>query len=106
MKHLALLVLLLTASSSTGAQTDHQWITEEPRYIREDGIHCCGAEHCKPKAIEWYKDVPNGIYIPETAQTFIWGRRGLYFSQRREPWGCYNTSSKQYDCAFVMGHGT
>lgn len=96
------LLLALLAAPAMGQ--GHEWITAEPKYVRaKDGAHCCGAEHCKPRAARFAIERPGGWYVPSTGQFFADDARGLYDSETPEPWACMD--GELVGCLFINRGG-
>ena len=83
---------------------DHDWIQNNPGYRRADGIHCCSSEHCKPKPQDFVKEVQSGWLVPSTGQVFRDGDKGLYYSERQQPYACQRPDGK-VECLFVLPGG-
>ncbi len=100
----AALLAAILVSVSPAFAADHEWITKDPRYVRaRDGAHCCGSDHCKPRSPGFARETSRGWYVPSTGQLFVDGAKGLYYSERAEPWACMD--GEEVGCLFVNPGG-
>ncbi|MBM3598145.1 MAG: hypothetical protein FJX35_08015 [Alphaproteobacteria bacterium] len=103
-------LLLVAALScfpwSAWAHGDAEWIMKDPKYLAQNGAHCCNIHDCGVAPAGAAVPVPGGWQVIETGQVFTWGERGLYPSNDGITlWWC-RPGNRPVRCLFVPGQGS
>jgi hypothetical protein len=88
-----------------GEYTEHQWITENPKYrargfMPDVAPHCCNQkDHCQPLPPGAVKSLPSGDFDVR-GELILRGDAGVYPSEDGEYWYCKWAGEARYRCFF------
>lgn len=72
----------------TFAHDDADWIERNPRYVSENGTHCCGSGDCRRVGEDHFRQVGDTIFYLPTMQKFRHNGPGVHRSETADWWAC------------------
>lgn len=84
---------MFAAALDARAHDDAAWIMDNPGYVDDAGVHCCGPSDCRRESAAKFREAPEGVYVAIGAgdETLMPRRlvgHGLYASTDDDWWMC------------------